>query len=284
MRRRNLLASQAQPRLARTRACARACVRARAHLLARSLAHRPLLRARARAWAHTPRAPPPPPRLYDASVVKITEYQVNFVQDRKILILLQGEPVQHPSYALGTPTPLVVLAGASAGAGAEQPDPAPYGAASGAPGAGGYGAASSSSSSSSSAAVVRTPAAYGYGAGAGGGAASQTTPISALNPYVNRWTIKVRVTSKSDVRTWSNPKSSGSMFKVELLDEAGSEIGAAFFKEAVAKFFDTIQVGGVYYMGGGKVKVADPKVRADARRAARARRKRARARARAGAS
>ncbi len=203
------------------------------------------------------------------SVVKVTEYQVNFVQDRKILILLQGEPAQHPAYAIGTPVNLHVLAGGGGGApSTEQPDPAPYGAAAGAPGAGGYGAAASSSSSSS-AAVVRTPAVYGYGAGAGGGgggggaggggAGSQATPISALNPYVNRWTIKVRVTSKSDVRTWSNPKSSGSMFKVELLDEAGSEIGAAFFKEAVAKFFDVVTVGSVYYMGGGKVKVADPK-------------------------
>ena len=49
------------------------------------------------------------------------------------------------------------------------------------------------------------------------------------------------------------------MFKVELLDEAGSEIGAAFFKEAVQKFFDMVVPGGVFYMGGGKVKVADPK-------------------------
>jgi len=58
------------------------------------------------------------------SVVKIIEYQVNFVQDRKILILLQGEPVQHPGYALGSPVQLDVATGAGGEVRPQRP-PAP---------------------------------------------------------------------------------------------------------------------------------------------------------------
>lgn len=124
----------------------------------------------------------------------------------------------------------------------------------------------------------------------------QVQPIATLNPYNNRWNIKVRVTSKSEVKTWNKPSGAGSMFKVELLDDqggwttdgvaaasanrrshglyaprslhivnivsthgvilgvcAGGEIGAAFFKEAVSRFYDAIHVGNVYLMSGGRV-------------------------------
>jgi len=44
-------------------------------------------------------------------------------------------------------------------------------------------------------------------------------PVDALNPYSSNFTIKVRVTAKSDVRTWSNARSSGKVFSVDLIDE-----------------------------------------------------------------
>jgi len=74
---------------------------------------------------------------------------------------------------------------------------------------------------------------------------------------MNRWTIKVRVTSKSDIKTWNNDRGNGSLFKIDLLDDAGGEISAAFFKEAVTRFYDTVSVGNVYFMSGGRVKLAD---------------------------
>lgn len=39
------------------------------------------------------------------------------------------------------------------------------------------------------------------------------------------------------------------------MDEKGDEISATFFKDAVDKFRDMIEVGSVYYMSGGRVKV-----------------------------
>lgn len=36
-----------------------------------------------------------------------------------------------------------------------------------------------------------------------------------------RWTIKARVTSKSDIRRWSNAKGEGHLFSMDLMDSAG---------------------------------------------------------------
>jgi replication factor A1 len=42
---------------------------------------------------------------------------------------------------------------------------------------------------------------------------TDTTPL-------RRWTIKARVTTKSDIRTWQNAKGEGKLFSVNLLDES----------------------------------------------------------------
>lgn len=67
-------------------------------------------------------------------------------------------------------------------------------------------------------------------------------PIAHLNPYNNNWTIKVRVTSKTDVRSGNKNGRDWRMFKADLLDNAGSEISATFFGDAVSLFFDMIKV------------------------------------------
>jgi replication factor A1 len=83
------------------------------------------------------------------------------------------------------------------------------------------------------------------------------THISNLNMYNNRWTIRARVTSKSDVKTWSNAKGEGTLFGIELLDAGGTDIRATFFREAVDKFYPLLAVGKVYRLSGGKLKVAN---------------------------
>ncbi len=82
------------------------------------------------------------------------------------------------------------------------------------------------------------------------------TPIANLNMYQNRWTIRARVTTKSDIRTWSNAKGEGSLFSIELLDSSHMDIRATFFKEAVDKFYTLLQIGKVYTLSGGRLKVA----------------------------
>ncbi len=47
-------------------------------------------------------------------------------------------------------------------------------------------------------------------------------PITGLNPYQNRWTIKVRVSSKPAIRTWSNSRGEGKVFNVDLVDSSVS--------------------------------------------------------------
>lgn len=84
------------------------------------------------------------------------------------------------------------------------------------------------------------------------------TPIRQLNPYQNKWTIKARVTSKTDVRSWDKGGSNtGKLFSVDLVDQEGSEIRATFFKEAVDSFYEMVVSGGVYLFSDGRVKVAN---------------------------
>jgi OB-fold nucleic acid binding domain len=82
-------------------------------------------------------------------------------------------------------------------------------------------------------------------------------PIADLNPYQNRWTIKARVTGKGEVRRWSNQRGEGYLCSIDLLDEQGGEVRGTFFKDAVDKFCDMLQVNSVYTFSGGKIKVAN---------------------------
>jgi len=90
---------------------------------------------------------------------------------------------------------------------------------------------------------------------------SQTVilPISKLNFHVNRWTIKARVTHKSDVREFNSaklPSGKGKLVSIDLLDAQGGEIRATMFGDAVDQFGPILEVGRVYYISRGIVKAA----------------------------
>jgi len=80
-------------------------------------------------------------------------------------------------------------------------------------------------------------------------------PIESLSPYAHKWTIKARVTSKSDIKTWHKGSSEGKLFSVNLLDESG-EIKATGFNDQCDAFYDVLQEGQVYYISNCRVNMA----------------------------
>ncbi|KAJ5101467.1 Nucleic acid-binding OB-fold-containing protein [Penicillium alfredii] len=72
-------------------------------------------------------------------------------------------------------------------------------------------------------------------------------PIEAISPYSNKWTIKARCTSKSNIKTWHNKNGEGKLFSVNLLDDSG-EIRATGFNDQCDMLFDLFQEGSVYYI------------------------------------
>ncbi|KAJ1536140.1 Replication factor A protein 1 [Nowakowskiella sp. JEL0078] len=88
------------------------------------------------------------------------------------------------------------------------------------------------------------------------GLSAKIFPISSVSPYQNKWTIKARVISKSEIKTWTNQKGTGRLFSCVLSDESG-EIKATAFNDAVDRFWDVIQENGVYTISGCPVKFAN---------------------------
>ena len=72
-------------------------------------------------------------------------------------------------------------------------------------------------------------------------------PIAAISPYSNKWTIKARCTSKSNIKTWHNKNGEGKLFSVNLLDDSG-EIRGTGFNDQCDMLYDLFQEGGVYYI------------------------------------
>ena len=72
-------------------------------------------------------------------------------------------------------------------------------------------------------------------------------PIEGLSPFQHKWTIKARVSMKSDIKTWHKPTGEGKLFSVNLLDESG-EIKATGFNDQCDAFYDLLQEGSVYYI------------------------------------
>ncbi|XP_010776450.1 replication protein A 70 kDa DNA-binding subunit-like [Notothenia coriiceps] len=88
------------------------------------------------------------------------------------------------------------------------------------------------------------------------GSSTKVIPIECLNPYQSKWTIRVRVTNKSSIRTWSNSRGDGRLFSFEVLDESG-EIKVTAFNKEVDKFFSLVEQGKVYYITKATLKVAN---------------------------
>jgi len=205
--------------------------------------------------------------LKENTLLQVDDFMRNEIQGRIVIILLKVKVLGQLSERLGDPQGIDELLKQQGGARAAPaaaakplynstnaassqytapsnnsyaaPTPVP----SGSPNSNPYG-----QRSNSTAPIVRaTPA--------GGDA---ITPIAGLNMYHSRWTIRARVTTKSDIRTWSNAKGEGQLFSVELLDNSGADIKGTFFREGVDKYYNMLQTNKVYKITGGKLKIANP--------------------------
>ncbi|KAK1694276.1 hypothetical protein QYE76_010973 [Lolium multiflorum] len=75
-------------------------------------------------------------------------------------------------------------------------------------------------------------------------------PISALTPYQGRWTIKVRVTGKTEPGYLGKAK----IFSFDMLDANGGQIRAIGLNSAIDLFYDKIVPGNAYLISRGLVK------------------------------
>ncbi|XP_046438075.1 replication protein A 70 kDa DNA-binding subunit-like [Daphnia pulex] len=83
-----------------------------------------------------------------------------------------------------------------------------------------------------------------------------THPIVSLTPYQNKWTVKVRIINKSDIRTWSNSRGEGKLFSMDMVDETG-EIRATAFNAECDKFYHMIEIGKIFYISQAQLKAAN---------------------------
>ncbi|KAM0792535.1 hypothetical protein ACM66B_005204 [Microbotryomycetes sp. NB124-2] len=197
-----------------------------------------------------------PPQIDKNTVIKLTMYSVNAVQNRRIIICLGIEHITHWHEKIGNPTSVDSATGGAANAAAagqngktaagnstaNNNDNKPVMA-----GRGGSNASSTAAAKRNNG-PTKAPSATGR-------SGAPIYPIEGLSPYQNKWTIKARVTQKSDIRHWSNQRGDGKLFSVNLLDESG-EIRATGFNEAVDNLYNILEENKVYYISKARVNIA----------------------------
>lgn len=84
-------------------------------------------------------------------------------------------------------------------------------------------------------------------------------PILALNPFIYEWRIKVRVTRKYELRSWTNQSGTGEIFTVEMIDSRGDLIQGSFFNRLAIAFFPKVVQGRVYLVSNGQISMSNKK-------------------------
>ncbi|KAI1293967.1 replication factor-A protein [Xylaria venustula] len=182
-------------------------------------------------------------QLTRGCLVRVKSYQANAVKGKNVLIILDLEVATELGThdRIGEPAPFEARA-----------QPANTTTATSIGGSGFYGP-----KAESSAPIKAEPMPSRPGPGGGSGTRGNIViyPIESLSPYAHKWTIKARVTSKSDIKTWHKASGEGKLFSVNLLDESG-EIKATGFNEQCDAFYELLQEGQVYYISTCKVNIA----------------------------
>ncbi|XP_013419280.1 replication protein A 70 kDa DNA-binding subunit isoform X2 [Lingula anatina] len=198
--------------------------------------------------------------LEDNSIVRLDKFICNTIPpDRRVMILLELSIIKRGSEVpgkLGNPVPFKGTAAAGGDANRNPPQQTNEHAASN--GAPEQAQQSTGQTNSFYGKNNVTPKAYGNNnlPQTPGGSTPKVYPITALTPYQNRWTIRARLTNKSNIRTWSNSRGEGKLFSMTFTDESG-EIRATAFKAEVDKFYDILEVNKVYYVTKATLKTAN---------------------------
>lgn len=83
-----------------------------------------------------------------------------------------------------------------------------------------------------------------------------TIGIGELTPYIGKWIVKGRVTSKSSIREYNNAKGGGKLFNFTLADKTG-EIKVTGFNADCDRLYAYVEPNKVYILGRASVKAAD---------------------------
>jgi replication factor A1 len=83
------------------------------------------------------------------------------------------------------------------------------------------------------------------------------TPIASLHSSLKVWTLKVRVLSKTDLRTFTNAKGLGHVFSFDVIDAKNGEIHITCFNIQATNFHPSIHIGKVYVISKGYIKLAN---------------------------
>ena len=81
-------------------------------------------------------------------------------------------------------------------------------------------------------------------------------PLKALNTFARDWTIKARISQKSELR---QTKNGGKLCKIELVDKYGTQIEGTFFNDSAEKFDPILKENLVYTFSNGTVRLANKK-------------------------
>ncbi|KAI0748563.1 replication factor-a protein [Daedaleopsis nitida] len=174
------------------------------------------------------------------AIAVVEKFTCNMVQGKRLLIILALRVLEKGGEKIGNPGPVQGRAGET---GTPTPAITP-------------GPSTSTNVTPAAAPAPKPPVQKTQASRAG--RAPTVYPIESLSPYHNHWTIRARVTQKSDIRTWSNPRGEGKLFNITLMDESG-EIRATGFNATVDEFYDRIQEGKVYLISKAKVNLAKKK-------------------------
>lgn len=179
------------------------------------------------------------------TVINVTQHVVNSPGGNKTMIMKEWAILQKDCEILGEPQPLPASKPAGFGGNAG-------GFGGGNQNAAGFGGGRANNPFGGGASTTNGP-------GGTGGGDDLYQPVTQLSPFQKTFKIKVRVTNKGAMKEWSNQRGSGKLFSVDLLDQWGGEIQATCFNEAAEKLFPTFEVGKVYTISKGRIKVANKK-------------------------